>query len=358
MKKRLILAGFIINVHCLMPRLPTAYAADFSLLPGQNIWQKYLDAAPQTLTSFAEDPLGALRSFLPVSPMRFIAQTAAGYADVFVFLLVIVLLSFLLGDSRDSALLEVISAGGCGVLLWSDLVQLAQAICGKMLDWKNFMLGFLPVYGGVLTAGGEGNAGAASCGLLLSGLCFLAQGTALWVGPLLQSYLAISMACCVSTHKGLSDTCRLTGVFMQKGLRWTGRIFAVLLGLQRVVTVQLDRTALRLSRFLTGSVPVIGEALSSAAGALLAGMQLLKSSLGFAALAILGAEFVPMYLTLLLNLLFLHGCVLLCDAAENRRCRALFACLAEAVRCMAAITALFSELVLIGVAALMIAGGG
>ena len=111
------------------------------------------------------------------------------------FLLAVLLLSFLLGDSRNADLLELVSAAGCGVLSWGGLTGLAQEICEKMTSWKSFLLGFLPVYGGVLTAGGEMQAGMAACGLLLSGLCLLAQCTALWVGPLLQSYLAISMAC-------------------------------------------------------------------------------------------------------------------------------------------------------------------
>ena len=132
----------------------------------------------------------------------------------------------------------------------------------------------------------------------------------------------------------------------------------MLLGLQRAVTVQLDRSALRLGQFLTGGVPVIGQALSDTAEVFLAGMQLLKSSLGFAALAVIGAEFLPLYLQLLLHLLFLAGCRLLCGLAENRRCQALFDCMAEAVKCMAAVTALFFELLTVGVGLLMMTGGG
>ena len=46
----------------------------------------------------------------------------------------------------------------------------------------------------------------------------------------------------------------------------------------------------------------------------------------------IGAEFLPLYLQLLLHLLFLAGCRLLCGLAENRRCQALFDCMAEAVK--------------------------
>ena len=69
-----------------------------------------------------------------------------------------------------------------------------------------------------------------------------------------------------------------------------------LLGLQRAAAFQLDRFSLRTGQLLAGSVPIIGQTLSSASESILAGIQLLKSGLGLAALSVLGAEFVPLYL--------------------------------------------------------------
>lgn len=120
----------------------------------------------------------------------------------------------------------------------------------------------------------------------------------------------------------------------------------------------MDHTTSRLGQVLTGSVPVIGQALSGAADTVLAGLQLLKNSLGIAALVILGAEFVPLYLGLLFHLAVLSGCRLLCSFAGIDRCQALFACLTEAVRCMAAVTALFFSLTMVGVALMTMMNGG
>lgn len=110
-------------------------------------------------------------------------------------------LAFLLQDTADRALLELAAAGGCGVLLWQELDKLAAALCTRMAGWKSYLLGFLPVYSGVLAAGGEWNAGAAANGFLLTVLCFIAQAVTLWLQPLLRSYLAISMACGISSRK-------------------------------------------------------------------------------------------------------------------------------------------------------------
>lgn len=150
----------------------------------------------------------------------------------------------------------------------------------------------------------------------------------------------------------------MSGQLLRKSISAGGKLFALLLGVQRVITLQLDHTTSRLGQMLTGSVPVIGQALSGAADTVLAGLQLLKSSLGIAALVILGAEFVPLYLGLLFHLAVLSGCRLLCSFAGIDRCQALFVCLTEAVRCMAAVTALFFSLTMVGVALMTMMNGG
>lgn len=182
-----------------------------------------------------------------------------------------------------------------------------------MESWRSFLLGFLPVYAGVLTMGGEGAAGSAASGALLTALCFLAQLAATFVQPLLHCYLMLSMACCVSSEPALGVFCKGVGSALRQALGWAGKILVALLGLQRAAAFQLDRFSLRTGQLLAGSVPIIGQTLSSASESILAGIQLLKSGLGLAALSVLGAEFVPLYLGLMIQLALLMGCSLLCS---------------------------------------------
>lgn len=304
-------------------------------------WQTYLDKAPVQAEQFAADPLGTLVRLFAAEPVQLLRDTMQQYADVLLFLSLAAGLAFLLQDTADRALLELAAAGGCGVLLWQELDKLAAALCTRMAGWKSYLLGFLPVYSGVLAAGGEWNAGAAANGFLLTVLCFIAQAVTLWLQPLLRSYLAISMACGISSRKSLFEGCTLTGRLLRQAIGWAGKAFAALMSIQRVVTVQLDRSASRLGQLLTGSVPIVGQALSNAADAVLAGMQLLKSTLGIAALLSIGAEFAPLYLGLLIHLLFLSCCGWLAGIGGLEYCHKLLQCFAEAVRCMAAVTALF-----------------
>lgn len=352
-KRALIL---LLAAMCLLA-FPAAGAASVEELPGQELWQSYLDKTEGQMQSFAQDPFAAFRTLLPESPLGMLSRSLQNCADALLFLLLASGLSFLMDDAPDGSFLDLGTACGCGILLWNDLTVLAQFLCEKMLAWRTFLLGFLPVYGGVLTAGGEFNAGAAASGTLLSGLCMIAQGVALWAEPLLKSYLAVSIACGISTQGELSSACRATGVLLQKGLIWAGKAFGFLLGIQRMVTFQLDHSATRVGQLLTASIPVVGQALGTASEILLSSMKLLKGSLGVAAILIVGAEFVPLYLWLLLYLLLLSALKVLADLAGNKRCAALLGCFVQAVRCMAAVTAVFFELVVVGVMLMICVGG-
>ena len=166
-------------------------------LPGAETWGPYLEQSPVPPAAFAENPWEALRSFLPESLPSALHTAASGYAAVLTFLVLGAVIALLLGGHANGTLLDLVCAGGCGVLLWEKLVALSETLCTQIESWNRFLLGFLPVYAGVLTLGGESVAGASAGGFLLTLLCALAQGLTVLVPPLLQCYLALSMACCI-----------------------------------------------------------------------------------------------------------------------------------------------------------------
>lgn len=357
--KRTILAGALAVM--MVVGSPAARAAGTQdgqvLLPGSESWQPYLDDAPVEMEDFVEDPLDAVRRLLPGDMMRTVRDSVGSYAQVVLFLLLVMLISFFLGEDKAD-LLDLAAAGGSALLCWTALAALAETVCEKLDSWRVFLLGFVPVYEGVLLAGGEATAAAAAGGLFLSGLCLLTQLLCSWVPPLLHCYLALSTACCISTEAALSAACRGVGRLFRKGLSWAGRAFGALLGLQRIFTCQLDRTSQQLGQLLTGTVPIIGQSLSDAASTVLSGIQLLKSGLGFAAIAFLAAEFLPLYMILMVHAVLLFGCEMLCSAAGIGRCAALFNCLREAVQGLAAATALVFGIAVLGTALLFMVGGG
>ena len=82
----------VLAVCGVLSAVPGAQAAGLQDLPGQELWQPYLNAAPQDADSFVHDPVGALLSLLPASPLEMIRQMVHCYADVLLFLLLLILL--------------------------------------------------------------------------------------------------------------------------------------------------------------------------------------------------------------------------------------------------------------------------
>lgn len=330
----------------------------YSLLPGEELWRPYLEKSPVSPSEFVEAPWKTFCGFLPETLGTTVRQAVSGYVDVLLFLILGVVVALLVGEQADGSLLDLVSAGGCGVLLWEKMTALSETLCTQIEHWNRFLLGFLPVYAGVLTFGGESVAGTSASGFLLTLLCALAQGITVFVPPLLECYLALSMACCISSETSLRIFCKTLGNLLKTLLGWIGKLLVVLLGMQRLSSVQLDRAALRTGKLLSGTIPIVGQTLSDASEAVLASVQLLKSGLGLAALLTITAEFVPVYLGMLLQLGLISTCGLLCSLTGNHCCQSLFDCFAEAVRCMMAVTALFAGLAVVGTALLFVVGGG
>lgn len=363
MRYRKILAFLLVWTSlCLLAPLAEGAAAFHtgmqSALPGAEFWQPYLEQSAPELSQMAEDPLAVLKGFFSSALRTKLWTAVRGYAEVLLFLLLAAVLELLTGENGGQDLLDLVCACGCGVLLWGKLLSIAKELCAQIEEWKQFLLGFLPVYAGVLTMGGETMAGAAAGGFFLTLLCGLAQLLTTFVPPLLECYLALSMTCCICIELDLGTICKVGCALLQKSLSLAGKALAVLLGLQRVSAAQLDKASLRAGQFLTGTVPLVGQSLSEAAEAVFAGVQLLKSGLGTAALLILCAEFLPLYLGMLVHLGCLTGCRWLCSLTGNRRGEALLECFAEAVRCMMAGIVLFWGLGSTGIVLLFIMGGG
>lgn len=234
---------------------PAARAASDTTLPGSALWEPYLQQSRIDLEDAVSSPWETLKSFLPQSLGAMVQQTARDYTSVLLFLTLTAVLGLLAGECADSDLLDLAAAGGCGVLLWGNLVEEAQMLCAQMESWRSFLLGFLPVYAGVLTMGGEAAAGSAASGTLLTALCFLAQLAAAFVQPLLHCYLMLSMACCISAEPALGVFCKGVGSALRQALGWAGKVLVALLGLQRAAAFQLDRFSLRTGQLLAGSVP-------------------------------------------------------------------------------------------------------
>ena len=132
--KKLLLALFLVWTSlCIIA--PAALALDettLSGIPGAEQWQPYLEQSPVSISDFADAPLDALKKLFHGSMAAALQETLRGSTDALLFLLLAALLSFLTSETTNGELLDLIAAGGCGVLLWSKLLTLAEQLCAQM----------------------------------------------------------------------------------------------------------------------------------------------------------------------------------------------------------------------------------
>lgn len=123
---------------------PAAMAASSTALPGSSLWEPYLQQSRIDLEKAASSPWETLKSFLPRSFGALVRQTASRYTSVLLFLTLTAVLGLLAGECTDGALLDLVAAGGCGVLLWGVCWKKPRSFVSRWRAGAAFCWGSFP----------------------------------------------------------------------------------------------------------------------------------------------------------------------------------------------------------------------
>lgn len=348
----------LLPVFCVMSiwvgnvNIQTTYAME---VPSEA--EDYLDAAPVTLEAFVQHPLATLGKLLSE---HFIATDVLSTAKrMFGLLLCAAAFKFLIGDSRWDTLLEWIFACSCFLVTEGSLMQLSQAVAEKSTLWKDFLYGFTPVFAASMATSGQIGAAAICNGFFLTAISLVASVLQSLVLPASRLFLAITAAGIFSeNHMAESLSVRI-GKLFTKVIHWIGGIFAALMGIQRVFTGVTDTAAIQTGKsILFSSIPIVGQALTSAAGGILAGMKMLQSGLAFSALAIVGAECLPLYIQTMLCWCVFTVAALVASLLGLPRCADMLNGMASGAYVLAAVLALYFGMLAIGILMMLVLGGG
>lgn len=184
------------------------------------------------------------------------------------------------GEESLSGTARMAVSAACGLVLAAPVLGLLGT-CQRTADSAAAFLGAaVPVYAGLLGAGGNGAAASGySFVAMLAGeaIPVLAGGFLL---PLLRVYLALSAAASLS-GSGLG---RLTGALYSLG-KWSlvtaVTVFAGVLSVQTAVNAQVDAAANKAAKLaLSTGVPIVGSALGDAAAAIQNSLRLVRSGAG------------------------------------------------------------------------------
>lgn len=167
------------------------------------------------------------------------------------------------------------------LLLLLPVFRLIASVGGAIKGMAAFMLAFVPVYGGILLSNGMAVTAGGFSGVMLITAQVVTQLCSFVILPMICMHLSLSVSSAASPILGrssLADT-------IKKAANWilslTMTIFLAVLGTQTALSSSADSVASKTARFVVGStVPLVGSAVSEAAGTVKSCMALIGTSAG------------------------------------------------------------------------------
>ena len=158
-----------------------------------------------------------------------------------------------------------------------------------------YIISFVPVFASVLTACGQVGGAALYSGFFFGAAMVMADILCRVGLPLTRVLLALNATAAVGSTLDLSQLTASVCRWTKWLLTFCATVFGALIGLQGIFAQSADTLALKTGKFLLSSgVPVVGRAISDAMGSVLAGLKMLKGTVGFAVIAVIAASFLPL----------------------------------------------------------------
>lgn len=239
------------------------------------------------------------------------------------------------------------------------LLGLEQQLKTSLENCRTYLAVFIPVFTSAMVSCGQAGSAAVYGGLFLGLSNFIAAVLCNIGISVLQVLLVLSACGIIETPVDFSALTRGISKWCRWLLTFCATVFGTLLTLQSVFAQSADTLALKTGKFLlSSSIPVVGKAVSDAMGSVLAGMKLLKGSIGFAAVAVVALTFLPLIVQCLFcQILFALG-EIGSGATGNSTCGKLFRNLSDFISLNLAMIIFFSFVVISTTILMILLGNG
>ena len=290
---------FLCILLCLFLLTPTVFAQDVT----DNIpkaWNEVIEKSPvsvdefkaMTLNDYVQKALDLLKANL-LSPLKLLAQLCG--------LLILTAAAKSLTDEPPpgaiAALTDTVVTLAAFSLCCAPVLQLMSVMQAALESSRVYIGSFVPVFSAVMISCGQAGSATVYSSLFFGASMLISDIIVRFGLPLTRVFIALHAASAVGSTfdtESLAET-------LERWLKWIltlcATVFATLIGLQSMLAQSADSFALKTGKFLVGSgVPVVGRAVSDALGSVLAGMKMLKGTIGFSAIVVIIAIFLPIIL--------------------------------------------------------------
>jgi len=126
--------------------------------------------------------------------------------------------------------------------------------------------------------------------------------------PILKICFGLSIACTIGGINGISEIIKSIKSFFAFALSGVMTIFSIFLAFKTCISASADGVTARTVKFAGSFVPIVGSALGESVKNIMAGLSLIKSSVGFIGIIVIIFITVPPLLSVFINKFCLNLC--------------------------------------------------
>lgn len=176
---------------------------------------------------------------------------------------------------------DTISVLICVGAVSTPVINTIDYISETLFSGGNFMVSYIPIFSGVVAAGGNVSTAGVYHVILLAVCEIFTQVTTRLFMPLISICMAMSVIESINPAISLSGIISAVKKFTTWGIGLIMTIFVGLLTLQSIIGTSADTVAVKAGKFLVSNfVPVIGGAISDAYTTIKGSLSILRSGVG------------------------------------------------------------------------------
>lgn len=285
-------------------------------------------------------------------PLRFAGQAL-------LYLLLAALAGILCTSLPWKKCLDAVAVLGFGVLSLSTMMELVTQVGQTAQESQTYLAAFVPVFGAVLSLGGQVSGAAGYSGLFFSVSAFLSAAIERLILPVMRIYFCFSVSAALWGDAGVEEAAKLFSRCLGWLFKGCGALFAFVLGLQNLLTGLADNATVRMGgTALAGAIPLVGDAAAAALSGAAAAVHLLKGTLALALVGSLGAAFLPVFARCVVYYLVFSGAGIIAAGTGQEHCGRICRLLGDGTRLCASVLILYFFMVFLSTALLLMTGNG
>lgn len=205
------------------------------------------------------------------------------------------------GDNDVSAVFSAVSVLACSGIICTSFATLFSSAKVAVDGLSSFLSVYVPVFAGIMAAGGQGTAAASYCGIITVAAEFFCRLFSIVIYPLACCVMGISVAASFNPDLKISSIAESVKKLVNWVLAFVMTVFTGILSVQSFVGAATDSAAMRAVKFtVSGAIPIVGGAVSDALLTVKGSIGIIKASVGSFGIAASAFVMLPSVISLFL----------------------------------------------------------